>query len=183
MPTLAIFDISKPLNEATPVYPGDEPFCRSWTCRTSEGAAANVSAVRGSSHAGTHVDLPSHLADGAPMPSLEAFIGPVVVVENPLFNLPTRTRVLIKGTTLLSSDDVDMILHSEAPLVGVETMSIDPIDSDDLPNHKRLLDAGVVILENLDLSAVEAGLFELIALPLKIHDADATWVRAVLRTP
>ena len=114
------------------------------------------------------------------MPPLEAFIGPAVVVETPLFNLPTRTRILIKGTALLSADDVDMILHSEAPLVGVETMSIDPIASDDLPNHKRMLDAGVVILENLDLTRARTGRWKLIAPPVRYRGLDAAPVRALL---
>ena len=46
----------------------------------------------------------------------------------------------------------------------------------------RLLDrASVLILENLDLRGVAPGVYELIALPLKIKGADGSPVRAVLR--
>ena len=50
-----------------------------------------------------------------------------------------------------------------------------------LDAHHALLEGGVAILENLDLSKVPAGDYELIALPLKIAGGDAAPVRAVLR--
>ena len=82
----------------------------------------------------------------------------------------------------MDADEASAIVEAGAALVGVEGMSVDQLDSADLPNHRILLGAGVAILENLDLSAVEPGAYELIALPLKIAGAEATWVRAALRT-
>lgn len=66
-------------------------------------------------------------------------------------------------------------------LLGVDVPSVDCVESQDLSSHHALFAAGIVILESLDLSAVEQGLYELIALPLKIAGADAAPARAILR--
>src|SRR5262245_26743929 len=57
---------------------------------------------------------------------------------------------------------------------------MDKFDSKDLPSHRRLAARGVAILEGLDLSAVEPGVYGLVALPLRLEGADASPVRAVL---
>ena len=66
-------------------------------------------------------------------------------------------------------------------LLGLDVPSVDGIDSKDLPIHHRLADAGICIIESLDLAAATPGVYELIALPLRIVGGDASPVRAVLR--
>jgi arylformamidase len=68
-------------------------------------------------------------------------------------------------------------------LVGIDYLSIEEFDSKDFAAHVALLTAGVVILEGLDLSAVAAGEYELICLPLKLDagSGDGAPARAVLR--
>lgn len=72
-------------------------------------------------------------------------------------------------------------LAGRVRLVGVDTASVDHWQSKELPAHRALFAAGVAILEGLDLSAVDEGDYDLIALPLRLVDADASPVRAVLR--
>ncbi len=67
-------------------------------------------------------------------------------------------------------------------LVGIDTPSMDPFSSTSMETHRTLLSGGVAILENLDLSQVADGEYELIALPLKLVGGDASPVRAILRT-
>ena len=67
-------------------------------------------------------------------------------------------------------------------LVGIDTPSVDPEDSKDLPAHHALLEGGLRWLENLDLSRIEPGDYQLVALPLPIVGGDASPVRAVLIT-
>lgn len=69
-------------------------------------------------------------------------------------------------------------------LVGFDYLSVEKFDSEDFETHLVLLSAGVVIVEGLDLRAVEAGLYELCCLPLKIAagSGDGAPARAVLRT-
>jgi arylformamidase len=67
-----------------------------------------------------------------------------------------------------------------AVLMGIDTPSVDPADSTTLEAHHALLAGGLHWLENLDLSGVTPGLYELSALPLRIVGACASPVRAVL---
>ena len=68
-------------------------------------------------------------------------------------------------------------------LVGTDAPSVDPYDSADLPAHRALAEAGVAILENLLLDHVPPGPYRLLALPLRLEDADASPVRALLLPP
>jgi arylformamidase len=65
-------------------------------------------------------------------------------------------------------------------LLGFDVPSVDEITSKDLRNHHAIGAAGISIVESLDLSAVEAGRYNFIALPLKIAGGDGSPVRAVL---
>ena len=67
-------------------------------------------------------------------------------------------------------------------LVGIDAQSVDPADSKTLDSHRQLLEHDMRVLENLVLDEVPAGDYELIALPLRIAGADASPVRAVLRS-
>ncbi len=67
-------------------------------------------------------------------------------------------------------------------LVGVDTPSVDPFDSRDLPAHHAILRYDLAVLEGLDLAAVPEGIFELIALPLRLVGFDGSPVRAILRS-
>lgn len=66
-------------------------------------------------------------------------------------------------------------------LVGVNVPSLDPLDSRAMESHRVVFAAGAGILENLDLSTVEPGAYELFAAPIRISGADAAPVRALLR--
>ena len=67
-------------------------------------------------------------------------------------------------------------------LVGIDSQSVDPADSKTLDSHQQLLKHDMRVLENLVLDEVAEGDYELIALPLKLAHADASPVRAVLRS-
>lgn len=182
---LKLIDISKPLTAATPVFPGDVPFSRDWTAMMERGDSCNVSEVRGSAHAGTHIDLPLHFGSDRSEPPLENYIGPATVIDarewDALPPLPKSTRLIFRAHDHPPTPKaLRRIVEAGAPLLGVDLQSVDPLDSKDLPNHHTLANAGVAILENLELIHVQPGDYELIALPLIQPGADATWVRAVL---
>ncbi len=196
---MRIVDISRPLTPETAVFPGDVPFSAEFTMRLDRGDPCTVTCVRGSSHAGTHVDFPAHVVGlGEPAP-LEAFLGPAVVIEVEEWeavrglDLAPGLRVLFKtrnsrtphsafdeGFEVIPEWMPEWLRSRGAVLLGVDAPSVDPPQSKNLPNHHALISAGIAILENLDLSSAPAGEAELVALPLNIPDADATWVRAVL---
>ena len=82
----------------------------------------------------------------------------------------------------LEPDLVDALHALGVRLVGIDTPSVDLFSSKDLQAHKRFLAHDMAILEGLVLKDVPQGLYELIALPLKLEGFDASPVRAVLRS-
>jgi len=82
----------------------------------------------------------------------------------------------------LTSELADWLAERGVVLVGVDSDSMDAFDSKDLAAHHRLARHGIAILEGIDLSAVAPGVYDLVALPLRLVGADASPVRAVLVT-
>lgn len=83
-----------------------------------------------------------------------------------------------------AADTLRWLAQQGVVLVGLDTPSVDPFHSKTLPAHHATRAAGswagLAILEGLELAHVEPGLYELVALPLRLRDADASPVRAVL---
>jgi arylformamidase len=190
---LKIFDISRRISEETPVWPGDVAF--SWRELESPGARWGTTCFSMSAHCGTHADAPSHVfVDGKTIAdaALSTYIGPARVVELPGLGevgpdaLPRKAlgvaRVLFRsgGKASLSPLAALRLAERGTVLVGTDAASIDPEDADDLPAHRALLGSGVALLEDLDLEAVPEGTYQLVALPLRFDDLDASPVRAIL---
>jgi arylformamidase len=206
-PTRRLWDISPPLRTATPPFPGDTAYQQQWAARIGPGCPVNVSAITLSPHLGAHADAPLHYADGAAAigeVDLLPYLGTCRVIHaigaGPLIEphhlahaeaaLPPRVLVRSCQTapTAWSEDfsafapaTIDWLAERGVRLVGIDSQSVDPATSKALPSHQRLLALDLRVLENLVLDAVPAGDYELIALPLKLTEADASPVRAVLR--
>jgi arylformamidase len=158
-------------------------------------------------HFGTHLDAPSHfVADGLtvdqlPLPITCGACEVVEFTEPGMPEIPARVmkglpseRVLFKTTNskflsckefhpefvALSQELAASLVKNRVRLVGIDYFSVDPFTSVTRAIHKLLLEAGIVILEGLDLSTVEPGTYQLIALPLNILGAEGSPVRAVL---
>lgn len=86
----------------------------------------------------------------------------------------------------LCPEFVDRLAGMGVKLIGIDTPSVDPMpeggEADPLAAHHRAMAHGAAVLENLLLADVPAGIYELIALPMKWAGAEAAPVRAVLRT-
>jgi arylformamidase len=202
-----LYDITPPIRPGIPVWPGDTEYSAELTWSIARGDSVNVSAVTTTPHLGAHADAPFHVAEGgatvADLP-LEPFLGPCRVVEvppEPLIlpehlpgvDLGDPPRLLLKTGSVgdrsrfperfsaLSPELARALGAAGALLVGLDTPSVDPFDSKDLAAHHALVAGGVVNLEGLLLADVPPGLYELIALPLRLEGLDASPVRAVLR--
>lgn len=196
---MKIYDISKPLDEQTAVFPGDVPFSRDWVMKLEYGDSCNVSTLHGSAHAGTHIDMPFHFQNTEYEFPLDTFIGKALVITVSQWSdvlsksIPEKIRILFKTKNssisytdfsnnylCITNEIVNWLIRYKALLVGVDAPSVDPVDSKTLDNHHLLFNNRIAILENLDLSEVHEGEYELIALPLQIPKTDASWTRAVL---
>ena len=207
--TRQLWDISAPIDHSSPVYPGDTPYRQVWTASIGPQCPVNVSTIEMSPHIGTHADAPLHYdAQGAAMGAvnLDAYIGPCRVIHavacGPLIewqhiahaitpDLPARVLVRTYAQAPQHWDDqltgfaphtVGRLADLGVQLIGIDTASIDPASSQTLDSHMLVRARNLRVLENLVLDAVPEGDYELIALPLKLMQADASPVRAVLRS-
>ena len=205
---MRVIDMSIPLDDFTPTYPGDPPFEKASAKSRAQGDAAEVSRLTLGSHAGTHVDVPHHFVEGGADLSavaLEAFVGPCRVVEvmgrrrlgaaDVEAAAPARgERILFKTDNsalwgregfardyaYLTGDAAAALAASGVVLVGWDYLSVEEFGASGAPAHEALLGAGVMILEGLNLTGVRAGEYFLAALPLAIAGGDGSPVRAVL---
>ncbi len=203
-----IIDITPPVCPGIAVFPGDAPYKTSPTLEISEDCPGNVAEFSMSCHCGAHADAPLHYdAQGLPIDQLDLadFIGPARVIDAQgpedlcppwklaaqlgdcppriLLRLADKTDPMVwpEGFRALAPETMTLLADHGVKLVGVDVPSVDPETSKDLPSHEIARSRDLRILENLALSAVEAGDYELIALPMKLEGLDAAPVRAVLR--
>jgi arylformamidase len=205
---VSLIDISQKVTPDSSVFPGDTRFTMRKVASLDEGASCDVGTIETTLHIGTHADAPSHFvkdADGIGDVPLERYFGPVRVMQrigngpltadevrawNPVKGMRylVRTRETIDPTEWpaefahLDPAAAEVLAEARVVLFGIDTPSVDHQDSQTLDAHKALLAGGVAILENLDLTGVRPMPYELIAFPLRIPGADASPVRAVLRT-
>lgn len=92
----------------------------------------------------------------------------------------TDPRVFPDGYVCLSPEGARWVVDHGIELIGIDFLSIEARGAPGHPTHRTLLEAGVVILEGLDLSRVEPGTYTLVCFPLKIADGDGAPTRAVL---
>ncbi|MDP2000813.1 MAG: arylformamidase [Rhodoferax sp.] len=202
-----IWDISPPVDEQAAVFPGDTTYTQRLHFSLGPDCPVNVSAITLSPHTGAHADAPMHYdAQGQAVGSLDLQpylgpcrviqcldVGPLVQIEHiahALDKLPPR--VLIQTSrrasqdwasfTALAVETIAFLATKNVVLIGIDTPSVDPATSQDLPSHQQLLHHQMRVLENLVLDDVPPGDYELIALPLKLMKADASPVRAILRS-
>lgn len=101
-----------------------------------------------------------------------------VLIKTGSFPDPDRWNSDFAG---LSVELIDALASRGVITIGIDTPSVDLQDSKDLPAHRAILRHGIAVLEGLVLRDVEPGVYELIAPPLRLKDADASPVRAILR--
>jgi len=207
---VAIYDVTVPLRPGMATYGGTEPGpALEFHSLLSRGDSANVSAFSMGSHTGTHVDAPSHFIDGATsveqMP-LAALIGPAQVIEHNTAShitaadlesaglAPDTLRLLIKTPNGrfwdddsfhsdfigLAPDAGRLLADRRIQLVGIDYLSIEQFHSPTHEVHLALLQAGVVILEGLDLRAISPGRYQLVCAPLKLVGAEGAPARVFL---
>jgi arylformamidase len=203
-----LYDISPTIRPQIPVWPGDTPYAARLAWSIADGASVNVSAITTTPHLGAHADAPFHTeprGDSIAEMPLERYLGPCRVVKVPAValieprhvegvDLASPSRLLFHSDsvrdrktfperfTALSPELAALLGERGVLLVGMDTPSVDPFDSKELPAHHALARAGVAILEGLLLDGVPEGVYELIALPLKLAGLDASPIRAVLRS-
>ena len=204
---LGYYDISPEISKDLGVFPGDIAFAREISYDFKKGDHLLLSSINTTLHIGAHADAPNHYHPqglGIAARDLKTYFGKCEVREVYIGRgerielkhvqgwQPRAKRVLFKTGTFpdpnhwnsdfaaLSPKLIEYLAYHGVILVGIDTPSIDPEDAKDLISHHAVAQNNLAILEGLILSEVPEGLYSLIALPLRIRDADAAPVRAIL---
>ena len=96
-----------------------------------------------------------------------------------------QTDAFVNDFVFVTRDAAQFLVDAGVILVGVDYLSVgSPLDPEKAmrpDTHQILLGAGLYLIEGLNLTAVKAGDYNLICLPLKLMDAEGSPVRAILQ--
>jgi len=197
---MKIIDITRPLSNTTAAYPGDAPSQFS----QRDAGLYLISEIRMSSHSGTHIDAPVHYlktGDTIDTVPLDNLVGSCRVIDvtaagNAITaaaldgRLGGAKRILLKTAFSretqfredyphLTRDAADLLIENGVLCVGIDSFSIEASVCDGSV-HRTLLGNGCIIIELLDLSAVNEGEYEMAGLPLRLAGLDGAPARVVL---
>lgn len=189
---MQLIDLSHPITESMPVYPDDPPV-KIISARLIQQDGYEAHSVNISTHAGTHIDAPSHMIiNGKNLDQfpLEKFTGRGVYipVPNKRFDLPTITATTIQeGDIVLfhtgmseryHTDDyfieypafpkelAEYLVQKKVSMIGIDTCSV---DHQEFITHRILLQNDILILENLtNLELLTNKSFTISAFPLNL---------------
>lgn len=203
-------DVSVPIRTGMVTWP-DNPSVRiERALDIDRGDHANVSAITMGSHTGTHMDAPVHFlrsGRGIDELPLSIAIGRARVIQIEDMNsvrpgelvphkirrgerilLKTRNSArcwhmdsFVQDFVYLTAEAAKYLVDRGVRMVGIDYLSVGGYKKDGAATHRYLLEAGIWIMEGLDLSQVEQGVHMLVCLPLKIAGADGAPARVVLR--
>ena len=203
-------DISVPLKSGMVHWP-DDPEVKIERVRDAEKGDRNtLSEVCMGAHTGTHMDAPLHFERGGAgidqLP-LDIAMGQARVIEigdgdsikveelqkhdigrseRILFKTKNSLRVwqkadFVEDFVYISIEAARFLVGRGVSLIGIDYLSVGGYKQDGSEVHHTLLEAGIWLIEGLDLSRVSGGDYELVCLPLKIVDGDGAPARAVVR--
>ncbi len=203
-----IYDVSMAITPTMTVYKDKaekKPTFHALATHEANGAQDTV--ITMSMHTGTHMDYPWHMiAHGAT--SAQAAMDEALLGEVKVFDVSDVDRVDAKTvarcdirrgdfvffktrnsqTEAFDFAFVDVEKSGAEALsdLGVRGVGLDALgierDQAGHPTHKTLLSQGIIIIEGLRLKDVPEGVYELLALPLKIENMEALPLRVLLRT-
>ncbi len=205
-----IVDLTHTLRQDMIVFPGT-PEVKIQQISSIAFDGYNEKLLTIATHTGTHIDAPNHIVpDTKTLDQLppEQFVGRACVIDchglkkidqqiiSKHSELITKSDFVLfytgwehlwnkneylRGFPVLTPDAASLLVKHRLKGIGMDIISVDPIDSHDLPIHHILLSKGLVIIENLtNLSLLPTNtLFNFMVLPIKLKDADGAPVRAI----
>jgi arylformamidase len=206
----AWIDVSVTVRHGMPHWPDNPPIVMERAMDIGLGHDCNLSHLAMGVHSGTHVDAPVHFihqAAGVDEMPLAAMMGAARVIEiahpreitadelrghslqageRVLFRTSNSVRCwqtdrFVEDFVYISEQAAGYLAETRVRTVGIDYLSVGGYRADGAAIHRILLAAGIWIIEGLDLSAVRAGRYEMICLPVKLHGSDGAPARALLR--
>lgn len=204
------YDITINISENLVTFPGDPCYQAEQVNSLDEGSHFHLNKLFLGNHTGTHIDFPSHVIKNGKTSSdfpIENLIGSGLIIDVPelhrsitkhfIRNLPIQKNdfVLFKTTNskiskhapftekyvYIEPDAAEELLIKGAKIIGIDYISVDKYESEDLPVHKCLLSNDVLIVENLELNNVPTGRCKIYIMPMKINDMDGLPARVIVK--
>lgn len=199
-------EISYPIRPNLATYPGDTPFSS-----TTQNFAQNqitLSDINCGLHYGTHTDAPNHfIKNGITIEKvpLSHYMGKCQVIKidciksESLIITPQQLPSLVaprilfatntfdyyqpyhNGYATLAPELVELLIEQKCCLIGVDTPSVDKENACNFINHRKILEAGIAIIEGLDLRNIAAGIYEMLAIPLALEGLEASPLRVLVK--
>ncbi|MHB8908828.1 MAG: cyclase family protein [Syntrophales bacterium] len=204
-------DVSLTLKTGMLHWPGDPPVVIERVRTIDRGDGVNLSRITMGVHSGTHVDAPVHFLNGAggvDRIPFDPLVGQARVIEIAAdesikekdlagHDVETGERILLRtrnsinqvlhrdafdeGFVYLEEDAARFLAARGIRTLGVDYLSVGGHRKNGPAVHRALLEAGIVIIEGLDLGGALPGTYDMVCLPLKILDADGAPARVILR--
>lgn len=200
---MKIYDITVPIFEGMPVYK-NKPEKQPKISRVTN-AHVTESRLELDVHSGTHIDAPLHMmndGDTFESISLEKLVGSVKVlnlthVEDGItkadldkFDIQEDDFLLFKTKNsfdedfnpefiYLKEDGATYLAELNIRGVGIDALGVERSQPNH-PTHKVLFGANIIVIEGLQMKAVEAGTYFMVAAPLKLIGTDAAPARVIL---
>jgi kynurenine formamidase len=191
-----------------PMYPGTPvPTWKEIASIEQQGYRESLITI--STHTGTHLDVEAHLYEtGKTIDNygLDSFYGSGLVIdcsqlpavqtehlENALTNFRIPDFLLLftgwdqywgkakyfSGYPCLTTSAAKYLTGLPLKGIGIDAVSFDNYDNEELPNHKILLKQGLVLIENLTcLKKLIRKIFTFSCFPLKLTGSDSSLLRA-----
>ncbi len=204
------YDLTAKVTESTVVFPGDPEYRSEDVCSLASGSQFHLCHMHLGNHTGTHIDFPAHVLIGGKTSSdfpIEALIGKGLIIEVP-DSEKSITKAFVEKQSVLRNDFVffktsnsklskqarftdkyvyiepdaaEELLRKGVKIVGIDYISVDKYESENLPVHKSLLSNNVLIVEGLELNNVPVGRCKIFIMPLNIPEKDGLPARVVAK--
>jgi len=204
-----IEDVTADITENTVVYPGDPIFERTPVSELGKNSAFNLKKISLGNHTGTHIDFPVHVIKNGKsssdysaedlimsgllleLPNTEKSISASFLQKNNLSGYDcvffktansslSKHQPFNKDYVYIEPDAARYLLSQKIKAVGIDYISVDSVDDEELTVHNLLLGNNVLIIENLELKNSQSGEFKAVISPLKIPDMDGLPARVTL---
>lgn len=204
------YDLTAKITEKTVVFPGDPEYKSENICSLYKGAQYHLCHMHLGNHIGTHIDFPAHVIKGGKTSNdfpIENLIGFGLILEVPDIE-KSINKTFVKKQPILSNDFVffktsnsklpkqgeftdkyvyiepeaaEELLRKGVKIVGIDYISVDQYEAENLPVHKSLLEKDVLIVEGLELSDAPIGRCKIYILPINVHEMDGLPARVVAK--
>ncbi|WP_419420783.1 cyclase family protein [Legionella sp. D16C41] len=202
------YDLSVTISEQLVTFPGDPTYHLENVSSLEQGAFFHLNKIYLGNHTGTHIDFPAHVIREGKTSNdflIDRLIGKGLIIQVP-DNEISITKTFVKNQPILTNDFVffktansklsknstftknyvyiepdaaEELLKKGIKIVGIDYISVDKYEFEDLPVHKALLANDILIVENLELNHVPNGRYTIYIMPLKINNLDGLPARVI----